>query len=265
VPLPEVRITDASGSTTQLKTCQYINRQSEVAKVQPSFIPAELETPPVQPPVPDRIWFAPIKTPPPRLLPNPDNKYMVSFFMPAYEADRVLVIRGRMPAFPDTYDGSSVWDPAPGFDAVQLRFSSICMADAVSPLPVEGCTVDAGTPLDRQGFYTIAVSNDVLRPTWLPEKAVWLPWGDEQMVPKIIFLRHLLPAPGFKNAVQNTIDAGCGITFDISNPPSQAVITGAGECAQQVMGDYYPVAVWCDVDTFKTGGWRTCFRAAHVR
>ena len=265
VPLPEVRITDASGNTTLLKTCQYINRQSEVATVQPFFVPAALETPPVQPPVPDRIWFAPIKTPPARLLPNPDNKYMVSFFMPAQEPDRALVIRGKMPAFPDTYHGSSVWDPAPGFDEVQLRFSSICMADAVSPLPVEGCAVDAGTPLDRQGFYTIVVSNDVLRPAWLPEKTVWLPWGDEQMVPKIVFVRHLLPAPGFKNAVQNTIDEGCGIAFDISNPASQAVIKDAGQCAQQVMGDYYPVAVWCDVDTFKAGGWRACFRKANVR
>jgi hypothetical protein len=31
------------------------------------------------------------------------------------------------------------------------------------------------------------------------------------------------------------------------------------------MGDYYPVAVWCDVDTFRSGGWRGCFRAAGVQ
>jgi hypothetical protein len=185
--------------------------------------------------------------------------------MPEYEPDRVIVVRGKMPAYPDTYHGSSVWDPAPGFDEVQLRFSSICMADAVSPLPVTGCAVDAGTPLDRLGYYTIVISNDVLRPGWLPERVVWLPWGDEQMVPKLMFVRHLLPSPDIKNAVQNAIDQGCGMPFDFPTPPTQKEVTDAGKCAQQVMGDYYPVAAWCDVDTFRTGGWRACFRAAGVK
>jgi len=262
VGLPEISITDASGATAPLKTCPFINRQSELTALQPQIVPAELETPPAVPPVPDRLWFGPIATPPPRLLPNPDNKYMVSFFMPAYEPDRVLVVRGKMPAFPDTYHGSSVWDPAPGFDAVQLRYSSICVADAVSPLPIEGCAVDAATPLDRRGFYTLVISNDVLRPSWLPAQTVWLPWGDEQQVPKLIFVRHLLPAPDFKNAVQNAVEQGCSIAFNFPTPPTQEEITGAGQCAQQVMGDYYPVAVWCDVGTFKAGGWRACARAA---
>lgn len=265
VPLPEVRITDASGRTTQLKTCQFINRQSELAALQQQFLPAVLETPPPLPPVPDRIWFGAIDPPPARLLPNPDNKYMASFFMPAYEPDRVIVMRGKGPAFPDTYRGSSVWDPAPGFEAVQMRFWSICLADVVSPLPVEGCAVDASTPLDRYGFYTIVISNDVLRPEWLPTKTVWVPWGDEQMVPKLIFVRHLLPSPDFDNAVQDAVKQGCGIPFNFPTPLTQEEITRSGQCAQQVMGDYYPIAVWCDVHTFKAGGWRACFSAAGVR
>lgn len=264
VPLPEVSITDASGNVSPLKTCQYINRQSEVAALQPLMVPPELETPPVLPPVPERIWFGPIPTPPARLLPNPDNKYMASFFMPGYEPERLIVIRGKMPAYPDTYHGSSIWEPAPGFAEVQLRFSSICLADAVSPLPVEGCAVDAATPLDRFGFYTIVITDNVLRPSWLAEKVVWLPWGDEQMVPKLVFVRHLLPAPDFKNAVQSAIDAGCGMPFNFPTPPTHEEVTAAGKCAQQVMGAYYPVAVWCDVETFRTGGWHACFREAQV-
>jgi hypothetical protein len=106
VALPEVRVTDGNGNTAPLKTCQFINRQSELAALQPLIVPAELETPPAQPPVPDRLWFGPIPIPPARLLPNPDNKYMASFFMGAYEPDRVIVIRGKMPAFPDTYHGA---------------------------------------------------------------------------------------------------------------------------------------------------------------
>ncbi len=265
VPLPEVRITDASDNTTPLKTCQFINRQSELAALQPLLVPAQLETPPPPPPVPDHIWFGAIATPPARLLTNPDNKYMASFSMPAYEPGRVIVIRGKAPAFPDTYNGSSVWEPAPGFEAVQMRFWSLCLADMVSPLPVEGCAVDASTPLDRHGFYTIVISGDALRPAWLPEKTVWLPWGDEQMVPKLIFVRHLLPSPGFKNAVQNAVAEGCGLVFNFPAPLTQEAITTSGQCSRQVMGDYYPIAVWCDVDVFKAGGWRSCFRAADVR
>jgi hypothetical protein len=265
VPLPEVRITDTSGATSLLKTCQFINRQSELAVVQQVFIPKELETPPTLPPVPDRIWFAALWPTPARLVPNPDQKYMGSFFMPAYEPDRVIVVRGKGPAFPDTYNGSSVWDPAPGFEAVQMRYWSICLADVVSPLPNEGCAVDASTPLDRNGFYTIVISNDALRPAWLPKQAVWLPWGDEQMVPKFMFVRHLLSSPDFKNAAQNAVEQGCAVEFTFPTPLTQEQITASGKCAKQVMGDYYPIAVWCDVETFKTGGWRACFREAGVQ
>ncbi|MFA5924877.1 MAG: hypothetical protein WC856_26945 [Methylococcaceae bacterium] len=122
VPLPEVKVT-VNGQTTLLPTCPIFNRQSEIAQLQPQFVPAELEDPLAHlniPPVPDHIWFGAIKEPPPVLLPNPDQKYLVSFFMPEYEPDRVIVIRGKMPAFPDTYHGRPVSQPARGFKTVQL-------------------------------------------------------------------------------------------------------------------------------------------------
>jgi hypothetical protein len=264
-PLPEVRVTTATGRTTVLKTCPYVNRQSEVAKLQQAWFPIELETPAMPPPVPDRMWFGVVWPTPTRLLPNPDNKYLTSFMMPAYEQDRVIVVRGKGPGFPDTYRSSSVWDPAPGFDAVQLRFWSICLADFVSPLPSEGCAVDASTPLDRLGFYTIVISDDTLRPAWLPAQAVWLPWGDRQMVPKTMLVRQLVSSPDFRNSAEEAINQGCGVPFTLSTPPTQQEILTSGKCAQQVMGDYYPIAVWCDLDRFKAGGWRACFRAAGVK
>lgn len=257
VPLPSIAI---NGNTKPLPTCPFVNPQSTLTAMQPQFVPSTLEAPlPPVPPVPDRIWFGPILAPPPQLLPNPDNKYMTSFFMPAYEPGRILVIRGKMPAFPDTYHGGPVWRPAPGFGTVQMRYWSMCLADQVSPLPIDGCAVDASTPLDESGFYTIVISDDVLRPDWLPGRTVWIPWGDETMVPKLIFIRNLLPSPNFSQSVQNALDHGCGVDFKFPTPPDQASIKTAGQCAQKVMGDYYPVAVWCDQSDFRWGGWRACF------
>jgi hypothetical protein len=265
VPLPEVKVTQANGQTTPLQTCPIFNRQSEIAQLQPLLVPAELENPLEHlqiPSVPDHIWFGTIKEPPPSLLPNPDQKYMVSFFMPEYEPDRVIVIRGKMPAFPDTYRGQPVSQPARGFKTVQLRYWGACQAELVSPLTVTGCATDASTPLDGQRFYTIVISNDVLRPEWLPDRVVWLPWGDEKMVPKLIFIRNLLASADFGQSIQNAITGGCGLDFTFPIPPTQEDIKRSGECAQDVMGDYYPEAVWCDQQTFIVGGWRACFRAA---
>lgn len=262
VPLPSASITDARGQVTPLPTCPTVNRQSELAVLQPQFVPALLENPPRTPPVPDHIWFAPLPAPPMRLLPNPDNKYMVSFFMSDYEPGRIILIRGKMPAFPDTYRGAAVSQPAPGFSTVQLRYWSMCLGNLVSPLPITGCAVDADTPLDEERFYTVVISDDVLRPDWLPRENVWLPWGDEQMFPKTIFFRNTLPSSGFSQSVQEAIAKGCGVDFNFPTPPTQDGITKSGECTQNLMGDYYPAAVWCDKDVFIQRGWKACFKQA---
>jgi len=242
-----------------LPPCPVANRQSEIAALQPQFIPATLENPTPTPPVPDRIEFAPVPVPPVRLLPNPDNKYLLSFFMSDYEPNRIIVVHGKMPAFPDTYNnGTPISKPAPSFDTVQLRYWSMCLGDLVSPMPIEGCAVDATTPLDENGFYTVVISNDVLRPNWLPAQVVWIPWGDEQMVPKTIFVRNTVPSPNFSQSAQNAVPQGCGVSFNFPTPPTQEEITQAGQCTQQVMGDYYPVAAWCDKATFVDGGWKAC-------
>ena len=99
----------------------------------------------------------------------------------------------------------------------------------------------------------------MLRPNWVPPQAVWIPWGDEKTVPKTIFLRNTLPSPNFGQSAQNAITKGCGVNFSFPTPPTQEEITQAGQCTQQVMGDYYPVATWCDRSDFKTGGWSACF------
>jgi hypothetical protein len=263
VPLPGISVTDARGQTISLPPCAVSNRQSELAALQPQFLPQALENPTPTPPVPDRVQFAPVDPPPARLLPNPDNKYLISYFMSEYDPDRLIVVRGRMPAFPDTYnEGAPITKPAPGFDSVQMRYWSMCLASFVSPLPVEGCAVDAGTPVDENGFYTVVISNDVLRPNWLPSQAVWIPWGDEKMIPKALVVRNLLPAADFRQSAQNAVEQGCGVAFNFPVPPTQEAIAQASQCTRNVMGSYYPVASWCDRAAFKAGGWAACFSRA---
>jgi hypothetical protein len=262
VPLPNVEVTRVNGKAAPLPTCVISNRVSELGPLQQQFVPAELENPLAYlkiPPVISRIWFGTIDNPPARLLPNPDNKYLISYFMPNYNPGRLIVIRGKMPAFPDTYVGNPVSQPAPGFDTIQMRYWGACQAELVSPMPIMGCATDATTPLDHDGFYTIVITNDVLRPEWVPEGVVWLPWGDETMVPKLIFVRNLLSEDSFGQSVQAAIKAGCGFDLQFPNPPSQETIRTSGECAKPVMGDYYPDAVWCKRDTFIEHGWQACF------
>ncbi len=77
---------------------------------------------------------------------------------------------------------------------------------------------------------------------------------------KIVFARNMLPAPKFHFAIQNAIDHGCTFPFVLPNIPDRGLIDTAGQCAQQWMGDYYPVAVWCDKSTFVHGGWQACMK-----
>lgn len=62
------------------------------------------------------------------------------------------------------------------------------------------------TPVDENGFYTVVISNDVLRPNWLPAQATWFPWGDERTIPKALVLRNLLPTPDFRESAKNAVE-----------------------------------------------------------
>jgi hypothetical protein len=264
VPLPAIDITDSRGETSPLPACEFVNRRTELLALQSRIIPELTETPPRTPPVPDRIWFGPLHNPPMALWPNPDNKYMVSFFMSEDQPDRIIVIRVKMPGFPDTFRGAPVSQPAPGFEAIQLRYWTMCVGQVVSPMPLTQCAVDATTPLDDEGYATIVITSDVMQPHWLAPDVVWLPYGDGQMVPKTIFLRYLLPSSDFPHSIQQAVDRGCSVDYSFPTPPSHNAIAEAGQCTRDVMGDYYPAAAWCDSDIFIARGWKACFKEAGV-
>ena len=251
VPLPIIRLNGA-----EVPTCSSVNKLPDLSFLLAGLFPFDLVGDGGTP-ASDRLWFAPMKNPPMSLLPNPDNKYIAMLPGADYQPGRIIVIHGKAPGTPSTYDGSPIWAPARGFRAVDMRYWSVCAANFALPVTTVGCTADLTTKLEG-GYYTIVISDDLKRPDWLRPNVNWLPWGDAKY-PKIVFFRNMLPAPGFPFSIQKAVtESDCSFDFDLPNIPNSDELEPAGECAQQAMADYYPVAVWCDRSTFVHGGWQAC-------
>jgi len=206
----------------------------------------------------DRLWFAPPEKAPMRLMPNPHNKYIAMLPGAEYQPGRIIVIHGKAPGTPATYDGTPVWQPARNFQTVDMRYWSLCNNNFALPIPVVSCTADLTTSVEN-GDYTIVISDDLLRPDWLKPNVNWLPWGDNQY-PKLVFFRNMLSSPDFPYSVQKAIDRGCTFNFNLPYIPASDDTELAGRCVQGAMGEYYPVAAWCDRTTFLRGGWRACIK-----
>lgn len=267
VPLPTITVTDRTGASRQLEACSPVNKWFDLSKFVQFLFPPALDLSINEgTPSSDRLWFAPPLNPPPILWPNPDNKYMMMLPGNDYQPGRIIVIHGKAPGFPDTFNGSPIWVPSRDFRTVDLRFWALCTADFASPFSVINCATDFNIDLKGE-YYTIVISDDLVRPKWLrwQPNVNWLPWGDEQY-PKVVAFRNMLPAPDFHHAVQdawNYKKGVCTFNFSLSDPPNPGDIDEVGPCAQRVMGDYYPVAVWCDKSTFIHGGWQACIKKRH--
>jgi hypothetical protein len=259
VPLPTISVTE-DGNTQELPTCSPIQKLPDVEALLSGLFPVDLQGTEGTPSS-DRLWFAPVINPP-AVMPNPDNKYLAMLPGDHYQPGRIIVIRGKAPGFPNTFNGSPIWKPSRGFRAVDLRYWSLCNNDFVLPVPVDGCLADLTTNVEG-GYYTVVMSDDLLRPNWLRPDINWLAYGDEQY-PKLVLFRNMLPAPNFRFSVQETLNPvnGCGFDLASSFPkiPASDDLRTAGQCAQGVMRDYYPVAAWCNKSTFIHGGWQACLK-----
>jgi hypothetical protein len=147
-----------------------------------------------------------------------------------------VVVHALAPTFPNTSKGVPAYTPS------QLRYWSLCTNNETTQ--VISCTPDYQTPL-TDGYYTYVISDPSVRPKNATKKngVAWLPWGSTDY-DSVVFLRNMLPASNFTEAAQNVSSA--------SGSPSP----------QQVMGPYYPEAVYCSPATFESGGWQACFSAA---
>ncbi|WP_419996006.1 hypothetical protein [Streptomyces boninensis] len=137
----------------------------------------------------------------------------------------VVVLRGRMPSTPATYDGGH------RMTAGQLRYWSMCTYEAWST-KVDGpqsCAYDEQIHPDRRGRFTVVVS----RPEDRPRNAraacgvKWLAWpergdGAGHLDDAFVMMRNMLPADGF------------------TQTPAQ---TRTGDDEAAVMGPYLPRGV----------------------
>lgn len=214
-----------------------------------------------------RLWFSPPRLPPILLFPNPDNKYLLTTPGP-YQRGRVVVIRAKAPAVAGRRMGEGQGDQGQDSQgkgrAADMRYWSLCNNDFALPVSSVGCLSDLTARLEG-GWFTVVISDDMSRPEWLRPGVNWLPWGDEQY-PKLVFFRHLLPSETFPYSIQQVVK-GCpgsclnnDAVFDFTLPdlPRRAVINAAGPAVKRLMGEYYPVAAWCDKATFERGGWQGC-------
>jgi len=258
VPLPTITVKDQNGASQQLQACFPINKWADAnAFAQFLFPPAIDLNIDEGTPSSDRLWFASLLNPPSVLWPNPDGKYMMMWPGNSYQPGRIMVIHGKAPGFPDTFHGSPTWVPSRGFRTVDMRYWALCEQDFALPLPLVACATDLTTRLE-DGYYTIVISDDRQRPDWLRPNVNWLPYGDEQY-PKFVLIRNMVPAAEFPYSIQNAWAApNCAFDFTLENPPNRKVLDDNGPYCQDVMGDYYPVAVWCDKSTFMHGGWQAC-------
>jgi len=258
VPLPTVTLTDYNGVSERLDTCSPINKWSDLIALGRHLFPPEIDLKVNEgTPSSNRLWFASPAKPPGNMWPNPDGKYLMMLPGNEYQSGRVIVVRGKAPGFPDTFNGSSVWEPARGFGSVDVRYWALCNMNLTSPPSVVACATDLTTRLQGQ-YYTIVISDDRQRPDWLRPNVNWLPWGDVQY-PKFVVLRNMVPSPEFPYDAEDAWTK-CPFEFTFPEVKDRNALDDAGPCSQGVMGDYYPVALWCDKETFLAGGFDACFR-----
>jgi hypothetical protein len=183
------------------------------------------------------------------LFPNPDNQYLAE--ATNWSPGTVVVIRGKAFTFPDTQHGGSVTE------ATQLRYWSLCSNVLGLPYPVVQCASDAQTVVNAQGYYLYAIS----MPRDKPSNAIaangvtWLPWATPRqsiggVPPNTAYLRTMLPAPGFDQAVQAVPEPS----------PGESAQQAAADAAT-AMGEYYPVGAVCTTTQFETHGPMSCFNS----
>jgi hypothetical protein len=165
-------------------------------------------------------------------LGNEQNAYLTADISSA--DGQLVVFHAKAPTFPNTVDG------VPVYRNKQLRYWSFCTYDPEGEVLV-GCEPDYLSAI-RGGDYTFVVSSPADKPAnaTAANGVTWLPLGAQPAAQ--IVMRNMLPAATFPYAAES--------------------ITSPTQSAQQVMGRYYPTAIYCATATFEAGGWKACERAA---
>ena len=133
--------------------------------------------------------------------PNLDNQYIRSIINRKH--GKVLIVRGKAPTTPKTYFKTSFTEEE------DLRYWSLCSNQSFVNTRVNDCLHDEEIPIDKNGFYTIAISREEDRPRNAVNECgiAWLPMADDgdgmfDDDVTIIQFRHLLPSDKFEHSIQ---------------------------------------------------------------
>lgn len=230
VPLPQISYTDATG-TSQLPcpdassvgngALNQAIRDSSLPVSWPSPVPPTSSAPAwgISHSGPSTTSAGPVgvQSGSP-FFPNFDNVYLsLTVFR---DRGDVVAFRAKAPTFADTARARVM-------PAAQLRYWSICSNDFPTTRYV-GCTPDQSTRLDRQGFFTVVISDPAHRPANLLRTDNWLPAGPYPDI--FVLYRQMLPASSFGQAV---------------------AFAPSATAAPQTMGAYYPVTRVCSKSAFE--------------
>lgn len=172
---------------------------------------------------------------------DPVTLFMIGFV--SRQFGPVLVVRGTMPRYPDTYHGENGKGLATMTDW-ESRYWSVIMSEA----PPSGMGADALTdmqvPLDAERNYTIVVSRPEDRPANATDEhgVAWMDWGtrgegldDEHNRADfgLILFRFMYNSPGWDHSPERIAEPGT---------------------EEQVMGPYFPRLTYTDKASFEAGG-----------
>jgi hypothetical protein len=136
--------------------------------------------------------------------PNLDNDYIRAIINRKH--GKVLIVRGKAPTTPQTFYGANVAEEA------DLRYWSLCSNQSFVNTRVNDCLFDQEIPLNKNGFYTIAISRAEDRPRNATQECgmAWLPMADDgdgmfDEDVTVIQFRHMLPSKDFDHAIQRVM------------------------------------------------------------
>ena len=229
VPLPELKIFDASGELVQ-----HFPACDPFASGPDAFYSARRF--PALPIIDHRATATPRWSTssnfnaPSDTLANADVQYLSTHYSSRF--GQLLVVRGKYLTAPDTRNGES---PA---TVRQVRLYNLCTYNFWNGSAIN-CLLENQLRRDTHGYYTLVIAAAEDRPDNLQQQAAtWLdrgPYLDGQLSYRFVYRE---------------------------NPYVQAIAAGVrGEPVSAEMADYVPRAVHCSRSQFEQGGWRACFDA----
>ena len=160
-----------------------------------------------------------------------DNTYMLMYV--DNRLGDALVLHGKAPTTPHTLNGDRVMGEG------QLRYWSVCKYRSAYDTRFDDCLHDEQIPLDRDGNYTILISDPEVRPSNANKECsvAWLPWaiGDGIDNPHGGFLlfRNMIPNPSFQQSL-----------FAVQHPGDEV----------STLGPYYPTPQYIQKSDFEARG-----------